>query len=513
MAENRFNMPFELNVNSIRDYWKNLSRPVQISAVAVVVALIIFIIVMIVYFTRPRMETLFSGMEPQQAREVTEKLEELGVTYSLDEGGTVILVPAGEQDRLRLQLSPDLYSQGMGFSVFEQDGIMVSDHDRKKQWQVVLQDELQRTISSIEAVQSARVHLVLPEEGVFLRDRTEPTASVFLKMRPMATLTEQQVRGVLCMLAGSVENLKPENISIVDSKGKIIYDGFMEMEEELPMVEAAERLHAQRQFERELEEKLKNYLEIVFGPENVVAMVSAELDFDRQEITSITYDQEPVERAIHRIQENEEGTRRPPEEVAEPNIPGYEAPYIYDGDFSRDYLEETINYEISEIQEYVTAAQGGVRRLSATVIINRDSISTFIGEDVTTLVGAAIGYDAERGDAIAVQAIPFDTSVEDREREAAEAAKTRIQTIIGAVALFLMIAIIIALVVLRRRRKEEAMEMLEDAEELEGFDITELLEKEEPAEIEDDIRDKIRKVAESEPENVAYLLRTWLTEE
>lgn len=512
MAENRFNMPFELNLNSIREYWKSLSRPVQISAVAVGVALIIFIIVMIVYFTRPRMETLFSGMEPQQAKEVTEKLEELGVSYLLDEGGTVILVPAGEQDRLRLQLSPDLYDQGMGFSVFEQDGVMVSDHDRKKQWQVVLQDELERTISSIEAVQSARVHLVLPEEGVFLRYKTEPTASVFLKLRPMTTLSEQQVRGILCMLAGSVENLKPENISIVDSKGEILFDGFTEMPDSPPMVETSERFYAQRQFEKELEEKLKNYLEIVFGPGNVVAMVSAELDFDRQERTSITYDQEPVERAIHRIQENEEGTGRPAEEVAEPNIPGYEAPYLYDGDYSRDYLEETINYEISEIQEYVTTAQGGIKRLSATVIINRDNISSFIGEDVTTLVAAAIGYNAERGDAIAVQAIPFDTSVEDREKEAAEAAKFRHQLIYGVIAVFLVILIISALVILRRRRRGDIMEA-EEGEELEGFDITELLEKEEPMELEEDIRDKMRKLAESEPENVAYLLRTWLSEE
>lgn len=514
MAENRVNMPFEPNLHSAGEYWKGLSRPVQVSIIAVILAFIISVILLIGYVTRPGMEVLFRSMDSQQAREVTERLDEMGVSYELADGGSTILVPEEQQDHLRIQLSPDLYAKGMGFSIFEEDGLMISDHDRQKQWQVVKQDELARTISSINAVQWSRVHLVMPEEGVFLRDRAEPSASVFLNLNPLETLTDRQVEGILSMVASSVTNLEKANIAIVDESGEAYHDPYMPDDEGSSVpAEVQERLHAQRNFEQQLEDKLTGYLEVVFGSGNVVAMVNAELDFDMHESTSVTYDPDNVERAIHRIQEREEGQEGPPpEEVAEPNIPGYEAPVGAGGDYAREYLEETINYEISEINEYLSRSPGRVDHLSATVILNRDE-QEGVMEDVSTLVAAAIGHNPERGDMIAVQSIPFDTTVTDdvMHRDAVEELQRMVLYAIIAGVVLLMI--IIALLYLRGRARYAQSGEEEEQEILEGFDIGELVSQQEPEEIEEDIRDRVRKIAEQEPENVAYLLRSWMAEE
>ena len=517
MAETRFNLPFEPNINSMREYWRSLSRPVQVSAVAVVAAIIIFIVFLIAHLTRTEMEILFQGMQPQEAQEVTEKLDEDGINYELEDGGTTIKVPREKQDHLRLQLSPDLYSRGMGFQVFEEDGLMISDHDRRKQWKVVLQDELARTISSLGSVEWARVHLVTPEDELFVRDQADPSASIFLELPAMETLTEDQARGILSLVAGSVEGLEPDNISMVDARGEVHHDAYRDLEKNDVPAEVHERMEAEQKFENNLESKIMDYMEVVFGPGNVVAMVNAELDFDVHETKSITYDDEPVERAIHRIQEWEEGEGPDLEEVGEPNSPGYQAP-ITDGDYEREYLEETINYEISEIQEYISSAQGGVERLSATVVVNREEEEIAgIEEDISTLVAAAVGHDPERGDAIAVQSMPFDTTLADE--IAAREDREQMQQIVtyGVLAGILLLMFVMVLFFLRQRARayivEEEEELLEEAVEPSAFDIEELIESETAEEkLEDDTRQQLQQMAEEDPENVAYLLRNWLAE-
>ena len=125
-----------------------------------------------------------------------------------DDAATV-LVPREEKDRLRLKYSPEINSQGAGFALFQNNSLVTSDFERRIQWQIALEEELCRTISSIEAVEKARVHLVIPEESVFVREKGEPSASIFLKVNPMTALDERQIQGILNLVAGSVENLSP----------------------------------------------------------------------------------------------------------------------------------------------------------------------------------------------------------------------------------------------------------------------------------------------------------------
>ncbi len=527
MAENQLKLPFEMNINSIREYVLGLSRPVQLAIIAVLAALVIFIVMMAIYITRPRYEVLFQGMEPQQAKEATETLTEMGVEYHLTDGGATILVPEGQQDKLRLHLSPELYSPGIGFSVFEDDGLLISDHDRRKQWQVVLQDELARTISSIEVVQWTRVHLVMPEEAVFLRDRGVASASIFLQLQPMTILTDEQVRSILALVAGSVENLEPEHVTVIDSVGNIYYDAFViEEDEELVPLEIQEQLLLKKEFEDDLERRLESLLQDVFGPGKARALVNAQLNFDVQETTSVIYEPDPVPRSEHRIEEREEGFHAAPE-VAEPNIPGYIAE-VYGGEYAREYFEDTVNYEVSEVRDYIARAPGAVERISATVIVNEDQdTAPGIADDISLLVAAAVGYNAERGDMVAVQAVPFDTSMMDYFDEMQEAERQQqliMYGIIVGIILLIILSVVIYLIsrklAARRKEREEAeaeaaaMAALEEEESfVEEYDLAELLKRDDSQEIEESLRDKVRELAETDPENVAYLMRTWLSED
>ncbi len=503
-----------------RRLWDGLGLPVRIGVVAVGVAALALVLVLSMLRADPEeMEVLFHRLDPVQAREVAAALDEMNVRYELRDGGSTILVPPDQRDRLRISMSPDLYAQGIGFALFENGGLVASDFERRVQMQIALEEELRRTITSIDAIDIARVHLVIPEEGLFIRERKEPSASVFLRLGPLAALGDNQVRGILSLVAGSVEGLHPGNVTIIDSKGNILYDAFAAIDEMTVSTAVEGNLRLKRQFETELERRLRTILEQVYGPGNAVAMVTADLDFDRREQTSVVYDDNPVPRATHRIEEQSESTGPPPAEVGEPNIPGQAAVLGAGGDASYERIEEIVNYEISEVREYIEAAPGTVMRLSAAVMIDGDGNDPFMEEQVTALVNSAIGFDVVRGDVVTVQMLPFDTSwLIEPEPEMPvipeEVSPALLWTIIASAVLLIALLIFFLLMRARRRRREEDEEEL-DALSLEAemeARMREKAETEEPGEAETKAR-MIRDLAKEEPESVASLLKTWLAED
>ncbi|MGM0653357.1 MAG: flagellar basal-body MS-ring/collar protein FliF, partial [Bacillota bacterium] len=208
------------NKGTLSRLWNNLNLPARVGIIAVsIITLGLIAMFSITAANPPDKEVLYRRLDPVQAREVADALDEMEVDYELEDEGTTILVPEEERDRLRISLSPDLYAQGIGFSLFENGGLVASDFERRVQLQIALEEELRRTITSLDAVDQARVHLVMPEEGVFIRERKDPSASIFLRLSPLATLSDNQVRGIMSLVAGSVEGLTPEGVSIVDADG------------------------------------------------------------------------------------------------------------------------------------------------------------------------------------------------------------------------------------------------------------------------------------------------------
>ena len=501
---------------SLAQLWASLRPPVRIGILALVsLAFILIIVISVSRATPSQMEVLFQRLDPVQARDVAARLDEMGVVYNLADDGTTILVASEQKDRLRLTLSPDLYAQGIGFALFENGGLVASDFERRVQWQIALEEELRRTITSIDAVDQARVHLVITEEGLFIRERKDPSASVFLRLSPLASLNEVQVRGILSLVAGSVEGLKPENVTIVDSRGNILYDAFAALDEMSVSTAVEGHLKLKRQFETELERRLRSILEQVYGPGRAVAMVSAELDFNTLERTVVTYEDDPVSRSTHRIEERSENVSVVGEEVGEPNVPGQAAVIGGGGgDSFYERVEEIVNYEVSETREYIAAAPGQVVRLSTAVIIDSDGNDPFLEGQVLDLVNSAIGIDEVRGDTVSVQLLPFDTDwIIDPAEGIVAPEITAFPLLYAIIAGVLVLIIMLILFSVMRKRAQR----LEDDIDLEDYSLEEQLkahtiEDLAPSEAESKAQ-QIRKMAKEEPESVAELLKNWLVEE
>ncbi len=508
------------NTGSLARIWNGLLPPVRFGILAVGALVIVMIIIFSISNATPaQMEVLFHRLDPVQARDIAAHLDEIGVTYQIADDGSTILVPRDQRDRLRLTLSPDLYAQGIGFALFENGGMVASDFERRAQWQIALEEELRRTIASLDSVDQARVHLVITEEGVFIRERQDPSASIFLRLKPLASLTDGQVRGILSLVAGSVEGLKPENVTIVDSTGNILYDAFAAIDDLSVSLAVEGNLKLKRQFETELERRLRSILEQVYGPGRAVAMVSADLDFDSRETTVVSYEDNPVTRSTHRLEERSENLGVQGEEVGEPNIPG-QAAVIGDGggDSFYERIEEIVNYEVGETREYIAAAPGQVMRLSTAVIIDSDGNDPFLEEQVVDLVNSAIGVNEARGDTVSVQLLPFDSDwIPDPDAVVDTPEVVAFPLIYAVIAGLALLLILLVIFLIMRKRRAAAYEEEIDLDEYSLEEQLEARMKQEDVEKESSEAESkaqsIRKLAKEEPESVAGLLKTWLAEE
>jgi len=461
---------------------------------------------------------LYTGLEPADAGEIVEALEEEGVDYRLPSEGTV-LVPAAEVHRVRLQLASSGLPRGgvVGFEIMDSPRIGSTDFERRVNYLRALQGELSRTISELTEVERARVHIVVPEESVFVSERRPATAAVLVKLRPMAELDPGQVRGIVHMTAHSVEGLSPDNVTVVDVHGRILSSGAGNGSE--PVDAAIAQLDARRDFEKRIEESLTGLLSRVFGPGNVVTRVSAELNFDTRIVDKNLF--QPVgsdEGLVRSVQELEEvfhgegGTAGGVPGV-DSNVPGYQA---LQDTTSSDYerREVTRNIELNELTEHVTIAPGTVDRLSVAVLINRERLTPKERSAVEDVVASAIGLDPERSDQFTVTAVKFDTTMVEEIRTAMEAdaaaesaARRRsLYTYAGAA-----VAAVVLLVVGAGRLRAAGERMRIARQHRAAYEDEQELSQE------DRRRRKLRKDIEDltreRPETVAVLMRTWLAEE
>jgi flagellar M-ring protein FliF len=525
LAEERENSKEESSSGiNLLDRWKGMGRSRQVAVIILAAALIAAILLFVQYLSRPQYVTLYSNLDQTQASPVLQFLREQGISYRLDNLGTEIKVPQDKADELRIEMAGKgmPFAQGLGFELFDEESLGMTDFERQVKMQRALQEELRRTITSLDAVIQARVHLALPEPSIFLKESTEPSAAVYLKLNPLAPLEEEQLRGIVCLVASSVENLKPENVVMIDSRGNILYDAVTSADPYLKVADSAlTQLGVKRAFEDELEHRLQAMLEKVFGPGKALALVTVDMDFDSRETTVITYDDTGVPRSTHIREESYEGESPGLEEVGEANYPGYVG-VTPGGNSSHEIQEETINYEIGESVEKTITAPGKILRINTSVVV--DSSDNSIGEErieqINALVSSAIGFNEERGDRINVEGMDFDSSLSDQLDSIFADEPGQVQNnylhqavIAGAV----LAALILVLLVYRRKRRlnEES-----DLFQPEGRSLEELLvmgdQEEEPSQgfsLEGTALGKAKKMINESPEVAVSVLKSWLIED
>lgn len=395
------------------------------------VLLIAFFIFLSLSISSPVMSPLYSNVSQEDSGAIVEELEKQAIPYELNATGSQILVPTDQVARLRIMLAKDgIPSNGsvVGYEIFDsQDAMGTSNFVLNVNKMRAIEGELARTIGSFSSVESARVHLVMPKRELFTRDRQEPSASVAIKARGNKKLSKEEIDAIRHLVATAVPRLKPAHITIVDSKGNLLARGYED--ENDPEALAATAQEYRSSFEKKLKNTVERLVEQTVGFGKVKAEINADIDFDRIETNSETFDPEgQVARSIQGVEETEnENEKDLKNDVSVANqLPDAKAS---DGAFvtqrTTQRTDETTNFEISKKVENHVKQTGTVKRLSVAVLVDGNYIVNDAGdrvyqprpeaevEQIRKLVESSIGFDSDRGDTVEVVNMQFAGGEED----------------------------------------------------------------------------------------------------
>jgi flagellar M-ring protein FliF len=408
-------------LESARRLWASLSPGRRIGLLVTFGLGVALVLAIVNWVQNPDYAILYRGLAESDAAAVTTKLKELGVPYRLEDRGGTILVPAAQVPDVRLQLAAAGLPQngGWGLELFGQPGLIVTDFAQRVNYQRALEGELARTIGRLEGVESARVHLVLPRSSPLAlagdQKPPAPTASVVLRLRSGARLGDEQVRAITYLVSGAVEGLKPENVTIVDGSGRVLWSG---VEGGAPGAPGSRVFDAQRRVvEQELTQKAQSVLDRLVGAGNSVVQVSALLDTDQYQAQIETLNprsQPGALRTSRQITETFRGTGTVPGGVpgTESNIPTY--PAVTGGQGQSEYQRQEVqnSFDASRSVEHIVRTPGSIRRLSVGVVVDSNAAAPAQLDNIRQVVAAALGIDPQRGDVLTVQAMSLQPTAE-----------------------------------------------------------------------------------------------------
>ena len=393
----------------------------KLSLMAVVLLCLVFFAVIIVQARSADYSLLYANLTGSDASAVLERLKEQKIPYRLEDGGKAIHIPVDKVYEMRLELAGAGLPQGggVGFEIFDKQSFGMTDFAQKVNYRRALQGELARTIASLAPVESARVHLALPEKRVFKEQQQPATASVILKLVPGRELNEGQVQGVVNLVVGSVEGLESGHVSVIDSSGRVLSKAPMDSDAG-PL--AASKLDYQLTVEKRLERRAQSLLDRALGAGNSLVQVTANLDFSQRERLEETYD--PNGTAVRSEQLSEEkGGREMVGGVpgAASNVGGAKG---NSGIIASSRTDETTNYEVSKVVSKLVAPVGDVKNISVSVLVADRLAPAADGSNPTyeprgaeeikaieTMVRSALGINESRGDQLSVVSRPFENDL------------------------------------------------------------------------------------------------------
>jgi len=403
-------------MGQLLEFIKGLPFSKKLSLLLVLLATVGLILYAVRYSQRVGYVALWRDLPPEDATAVLSYLKQQKVPFQLDPATGSIMVPADKVHELRMELAAKGIPSGgkVGFEIFDRAKLGVGEFVQKVNYRRALEGELARSIMKLEAVQDARVHIVLPKDSPFVAERVKAQASVVVRTKAGKSLGEEEVEAIRHLVASAVEGLDPEGVEVVDSKGRLLSK---RRASSLGM--ASEHLDLQRQWERALEEKLMGLLEPVVGRGRVVARVSSDWDWKQVRQEQELYQSEPVVRARQVTEETSTGAS-----LAQgmPGVASNLAARGYAGTAGLNLQRrtETTNYEVGKSVLQVIEPFGRLKRVTVAVVVDGKYHASKEGEEpkfvplsqeelsrIEEMVKSAIGFDPERGDQITVQCLPF----------------------------------------------------------------------------------------------------------
>lgn len=397
----------------------------------------------------PDYGVLFSNFTDRDGGAITAELDKLNIKHKFSENGSAILVPTEQVHDVRLKLAAQGLPKGgnVGFELMENQKLGVSQFLEQVNYQRALEGELARSIQSLAAVESARVHLALPKPSVFVRDQQKPTASVLLNLHPNRQLDPQQTSAIVHLVASSVPELLPANVTVVDQAGNLISDQTKNGSAGLNAKNMDEtQLKYVKDMQLQVIKQVESIIIPIVGENNVRAEATADVDFSQIEQAAETYkpNSPPAASAIRSQQSSETGgaantnpggipgalSNQPPGTATAPltatapgtvpPAPGTPPGATTGSATGNTHKESTTNYEVDKTVRYEQRGMGGLRRLTVAVVVNyrrivgkdgKVTVKPYTPEEmvkINDLVKQAMGFNADRGDAVSVANSPFD---------------------------------------------------------------------------------------------------------
>ncbi|WP_326514712.1 flagellar basal-body MS-ring/collar protein FliF [Clostridium intestinale] len=510
-------------IKKFQEKFKSLSKGVKISLIIALVALVVGIISFSFYSSKNKYGILFSDLEASDAQTITAKLKEAKVDMKID--GQSILVPKEKVSELRLELATEIKSGSKGYELMDgSSSFGMTDEEFQVKKIRMLQGELEKTIKSFSQIEAARVHITPAQSSVFVKDKTPGKAAVYIQLKAGKTLENDQVKSIVALVSGSTENIPNENVEVMDSDMNLLSKGLFDDNGVASSTSVDKQRAAEKQFEKELQQAIIDLYEPVLGKGKISAQVNADLDFDSTSQTQLVIDPNKVIVSQETSKDvNQNGTTTNGASPVDNNSSNTIDTNNGSGTSSSE--KQTTNYESGRTETKTIKAEGGIRRVTASVMID-GNLDAATQEQMSKSIANAIGLKADRGDEISVVGMTFDPAANKEAKAQLDAmqeeiAKQERMTLIRNIAIGAgigIVAIVAAIIFFRKRRKKD------EAEEPHILDIVvgeQIKPKEpvvydpidfEPNDETSHIESEVKKYAKEKPEQVVEILKSWLNE-
>lgn len=424
-------LPSNVGGAAVMDGFTNLSIIRQVGLMIGLAASVAIGFGVVLWSQEPDYRPLYADMSNLDAVSVSSMLAQQNIRYKMDMEKGVLMVESGKVHDARLALaSAGLPSgSGIGYELLDKDTKLgTSQFMEQARYHRSIEGELAKTISNIDSVRTARVHLAIPRRTVFVGDNREPSASVFVDLYPGRSLEKHQIASVVHLVASSIPQLNSKKVTVIDQKGRLLSDSGGDSD----IAVAAKNLEYHRALEDKYRDRVINILTPILGVDRFNVQVSAEVDFTQMEQTAESYNPDlPALRSEQVLKEEQAAgagamgvpgalSNQPPVDGAAPEVAAGETAEATGDSASNSRSQATRNYELDRTISYTKHQVGGVQKLSVAVVVddkvekgssggevNRTPLTADEIERLTILVKDAIGFNATRGDSVTVLNQPF----------------------------------------------------------------------------------------------------------
>ncbi len=481
----------------------------------------------------PAYAPLFTNIAPADASAVVDKLNSAGTPYQLADGGNTILVPQSDVYATRIQLSGEgLPSKSTdGYSLLDNQSLSTSQFQEQTSYKRAIEGEMEKTIEALDSVDTAIVHIAMPQQQLFQSQQQPTTASVLVAVHPGMTLTTEQVQAIVHLVASSVEGLDPKQVTVTDSAGNVLSTAGTGIDSV-----ASTRDQEVKAFEDRMTGSVTSMLDRVVGPGNSAVDVNADLNFDQTSTHTIRYfttpNAIPLSASVTTEKYKAPGGAGG---IANGGVVGPDGQLLQSGTTvpggATQYQkqEHTSDNAVGQVVEQREAAPGNVQALHVGIVLDSSAPNGKNPAAVQQLVSAALGINPKRGDTVTVTSMPFDHSQQQAAAAALAAAQkadsqAKMFSMARTAGLVLLVAVIFLLAWRRSRTRDKLREQAPPyvVEQLrrEPAPATAVLPPVPAAELtgpdQGDLRiaarDEIAALVERQPEEVAQLLRGWLVD-